>query len=247
VTILATAALRISEVSELRVGDVDLDRGLLQLSRKPYRGRGGPVTKQTGQACAQQCRVRRDGPGCRGAEVSVVVRPVVTPVTVVVRPVVTPVTVVVRPVVTPVTAVVRPVVTPVTAVVRTVITAVTAVVRTVITPVTSRGHTVVAAAVMTGAVVGAVTGNGAGRDENEQGGRAAGGEGASDVHGVPPGIGLSVAPSLASTGYDPVVDLGANTDVQRPSRVCRSVHVQVAASVTSRGEGLRTVLVPWSG
>ena len=74
-------------------------------------------------------------------------------------------------------------------VVRPVVTPVTVVVRPVVTPVTSRGRAVVAAAVMTGAVVGAVTGKGADRDENEQGGRAASGEGASDVHGVPPGIG----------------------------------------------------------
>jgi len=47
VTILATTALRISEVSGLRVGDVDLDRGLLQVSRQTYPGRGGLVTKQT--------------------------------------------------------------------------------------------------------------------------------------------------------------------------------------------------------
>lgn len=46
-TILATTALRISEVSGLRVGDVDLDRGLLQVSRQTYPGRGGLVTKQT--------------------------------------------------------------------------------------------------------------------------------------------------------------------------------------------------------
>ena len=47
VTILATTALRISEVSGLRVGDVDLDRGLLQVSSQTYPGRGGLVTKQT--------------------------------------------------------------------------------------------------------------------------------------------------------------------------------------------------------
>ena len=47
VTILATTALRISEVSGLRVGDVDLERGLLQVSRQTYPGRGGLVTKQT--------------------------------------------------------------------------------------------------------------------------------------------------------------------------------------------------------
>jgi integrase len=47
VTILATTALRIREVSGLRVGDVDLERGLLQVSRQTYPGRGGLVTKQT--------------------------------------------------------------------------------------------------------------------------------------------------------------------------------------------------------
>jgi integrase len=47
VTILATTALRISEVSGLRGGDVDLDRGLLHVSRQTYPGRGGLVTKQT--------------------------------------------------------------------------------------------------------------------------------------------------------------------------------------------------------
>ncbi len=47
VTILATTALRISEVAGLKVGDVDLDRGLLQVSRQTYPGRGGLVTKPT--------------------------------------------------------------------------------------------------------------------------------------------------------------------------------------------------------
>ncbi len=47
VTILATTALRISEVSGLRVGDVDLDRGLLHVFRQTYPGRGGLVTKET--------------------------------------------------------------------------------------------------------------------------------------------------------------------------------------------------------
>jgi integrase len=47
VTILATTALRISEVSGLLVGDVDLDSGLLTVSRQTYPGRGGLVTKQT--------------------------------------------------------------------------------------------------------------------------------------------------------------------------------------------------------
>lgn len=45
VTLLATTALRISEVAGLRVGDVDLQRGLLEVSRQIYPGRGGLVTK----------------------------------------------------------------------------------------------------------------------------------------------------------------------------------------------------------
>lgn len=47
VMILATTALRISEVAGLVVGDVDLERGLLHVSRQTYPGRGGLVTKQT--------------------------------------------------------------------------------------------------------------------------------------------------------------------------------------------------------
>jgi integrase len=47
VTLLATTALRISEVAGLQVGDVDLDRGLLQVARQTYPGRGGLVTKET--------------------------------------------------------------------------------------------------------------------------------------------------------------------------------------------------------
>jgi integrase len=47
VTILATTALRISEVSGLLVGDVDLGRGLLHVARQTYPGRGGLVTKPT--------------------------------------------------------------------------------------------------------------------------------------------------------------------------------------------------------
>lgn len=47
VTILATTAMRISEVSGLEVGDVDLGRGLLHVFRQTYPGRGGLVTKQT--------------------------------------------------------------------------------------------------------------------------------------------------------------------------------------------------------
>ena len=46
-TVLATTALRISEVSGLRVGDVDLGRGLLHVFRQTYPGRGGLVTKET--------------------------------------------------------------------------------------------------------------------------------------------------------------------------------------------------------
>lgn len=45
--LLATAAMRISEVAGLRVGDVDLERGLLHVARQTYPGRGGLVTKQT--------------------------------------------------------------------------------------------------------------------------------------------------------------------------------------------------------
>ena len=47
VTILATTALRISEVSGLLVGDVDLHRGLIHVFRQAYPGRGGLVTKET--------------------------------------------------------------------------------------------------------------------------------------------------------------------------------------------------------
>ncbi|HET9648221.1 MAG TPA: site-specific integrase [Microlunatus sp.] len=47
VTILATTALRISEVSGLTVGDVDLVRGLIHVNRQTYPGRGGLVTKET--------------------------------------------------------------------------------------------------------------------------------------------------------------------------------------------------------
>jgi integrase len=44
VTILATTALRISEVSGRQVGDVDLESGLLSVSRQTYPGCGGVVT-----------------------------------------------------------------------------------------------------------------------------------------------------------------------------------------------------------
>jgi integrase len=47
VTVLATTALRISEVAGLRVGDIDLGRGLLHVFRQTYPGRGGLVTKET--------------------------------------------------------------------------------------------------------------------------------------------------------------------------------------------------------
>lgn len=47
VTILATTALRISEVSGLRVADVDLARGFLHVFRQTYPGRGHLVTTET--------------------------------------------------------------------------------------------------------------------------------------------------------------------------------------------------------
>jgi integrase len=47
VTVLATTGLRISEVSGLRVGDVDLQHGVVQVQRQTYPGRGGLVTKIT--------------------------------------------------------------------------------------------------------------------------------------------------------------------------------------------------------
>jgi integrase len=47
VTVLATTALRISEVSGLRVGDIDLERGLVHVERQTYPGRGGLVAKAT--------------------------------------------------------------------------------------------------------------------------------------------------------------------------------------------------------
>ena len=47
VTVLATTALRISESAGLVVSDVDLGRGLLQVNRQTYPGRGGLVTKTT--------------------------------------------------------------------------------------------------------------------------------------------------------------------------------------------------------
>ena len=47
VTVLATTAMRISEVSGLRVGDVDLGRGLIHVSRQTYPGRGGVITTAT--------------------------------------------------------------------------------------------------------------------------------------------------------------------------------------------------------
>jgi integrase len=47
VTILSTTAMRISEVAGLRVGDVDLQQGLVHVRRQIYPGRGGLVTKTT--------------------------------------------------------------------------------------------------------------------------------------------------------------------------------------------------------
>ena len=47
VTILATTALGINEVSGLRVGDIDLIRGLIHVHRQTYPGHGGLVTKET--------------------------------------------------------------------------------------------------------------------------------------------------------------------------------------------------------
>lgn len=47
VMLLATTALRISEVSGLRVGDVDLDHGVIRVERQTYPGRGGLITKPT--------------------------------------------------------------------------------------------------------------------------------------------------------------------------------------------------------
>lgn len=48
--------MRISEVSGLQVGDLDLDRGLIQVVRQTYPGRGGLVTKQTKGGAAVRCR-----------------------------------------------------------------------------------------------------------------------------------------------------------------------------------------------
>ncbi|KRF25030.1 site-specific integrase [Phycicoccus sp. Soil803] len=47
VTLLATTAMRISEVSGLVVGDVNLNTGLIQVERQTYPGRGGLITKTT--------------------------------------------------------------------------------------------------------------------------------------------------------------------------------------------------------
>jgi integrase len=44
---LGNYGLRISEVAGLEVGDVDLARGLLNVRRQTYPGRGGLVTKET--------------------------------------------------------------------------------------------------------------------------------------------------------------------------------------------------------
>ena len=45
--ILATTALRISEVAGLQLGDIDLPQGLLTVRRQTYPGRVGMVTKET--------------------------------------------------------------------------------------------------------------------------------------------------------------------------------------------------------
>lgn len=47
VTLLATTAMRISEVSGLVVGDVNLTTGLIHVERQTYPGRGGLITKTT--------------------------------------------------------------------------------------------------------------------------------------------------------------------------------------------------------
>lgn len=47
VVILATTAMRISEVAGLFVADVDLDHGIIPVRRQTYPGRGGLVTKAT--------------------------------------------------------------------------------------------------------------------------------------------------------------------------------------------------------
>lgn len=46
-TVLATTAMRISEVSGLTVGDVDIGAGLIHVRRQTYPGRGGLITKTT--------------------------------------------------------------------------------------------------------------------------------------------------------------------------------------------------------
>ena len=63
VTVLATTAVRISEVSGLRVGDVDLGRGLIHVSRQTYPGRGGVITTATLRECGRPCS-RGAGAGC---------------------------------------------------------------------------------------------------------------------------------------------------------------------------------------
>jgi integrase len=47
VTVLATTALRISELAGLVASDVDLDRGLLYVNHQTHPGRGGLITKTT--------------------------------------------------------------------------------------------------------------------------------------------------------------------------------------------------------
>lgn len=53
--ILATTALRISEVAGLQVGDIDLLHGLLTVRRQTYPGRGGLVTKETKAGVGVRC------------------------------------------------------------------------------------------------------------------------------------------------------------------------------------------------
>jgi hypothetical protein len=56
VTLLATTAMRISEVAGLQVGDVDLDRGLLQVARQIYPGRGGWSRRRRRAGAVGPCR-----------------------------------------------------------------------------------------------------------------------------------------------------------------------------------------------
>jgi len=56
VTILATTAMRISEVSGLRIGDVDLGRGVIHVSRQTYPGRGASSPRRPRVGDAARCR-----------------------------------------------------------------------------------------------------------------------------------------------------------------------------------------------